>query len=55
MLRLALACALISSCALALPGGYTANGGVFNPDRHLDYMEEARHAGQYIQIQYTCT
>lgn len=27
------------------PGGYTASGGVFNPDRHLDYMNEARHAG----------
>ena len=30
------------------PGGYTANGGVYNPDTELDYMEHARSAGNKI-------
>ncbi len=40
--------AALCACAYARPGGYTANGGVFNPDKHLDYMDEARHAGGWV-------
>ncbi len=29
----------------SLPGGYTANGGIFNPYKELDYLDEARRAG----------
>ncbi len=46
MLKLIVLATALAACASAMPGGYTANGGVFNPDRDLDYMEEARHAGK---------
>ncbi len=43
--------ALLAAVAVhARPGGYTANGGVFqhDPSKQLDYMDEARHAGKKI-------
>ncbi len=48
MKTLALLLALSVSAAVARPGGYTANGGVyqFDPDRDLDYMTHARNAGK---------
>ncbi len=48
MKTFALLLALSASAAMARPGGYTANGGVykFDPDRDLDYMTHARNAGK---------
>merc|ERR1711944_131030 len=45
---------LVAVLALAVavsarPGGYTSNGGVYNPDKHLDYMDHARNAGAMAQ------
>ncbi len=38
----------VVAVAHARPGGYLATGGIYNPDRELDYMEEARSAGESI-------
>lgn len=37
----------IASVALASPGGYIAKGGVFDFQRPLDYVNEAKAAGQF--------
>ena len=40
----------LAAAASARPGGYTANGGVYNfdPNVHLDYMDHARSAGKCL-------
>ena len=42
----------LAAAASARPGGYTANGGVYNfdPNVHLDYMDHARNAGKVLLI-----
>ncbi len=47
MFKLAVLLAVVA-VAHARPGGYLATGGIYNPDRELDYMEEARSAGEII-------
>ena len=46
---------LVAVLALAVavsarPGGYTTNGGVYNPTKELDYMEHARSAGKFAPL-----
>ena len=42
----------LAAAVSARPGGYTANGGVYNfdPNVHLDYMDHARNAGKVLPI-----
>ena len=42
----------LAAAASARPGGYTANGGVYNfdPNVHLDYMDHARNAGKVLLV-----
>ena len=35
------------SSSYALPGGYTGLGGYYPNMRHKDYMNAAKHAGQW--------
>ena len=37
----------LAGVALASPGGYIAKGGVFRPDRPLDYLDQAKSIGKF--------
>ena len=40
-------CVIGMALASPKPGGYTAKGGVYKPDRPLDYMNAASAAGKF--------
>ena len=50
---LAIAVVALAAAVSARPGGYTSNGGVYNPDKHLDYMDHARNAGKLAPFAWT--